>query len=118
MEVVQIPEIDHWFGDGDDFPEVWGGLRVIGMPGHTIGHCGFYSERKELLFAADLFSNFRGRAKLPPPWFNVDRSELVRSLQKANTLKLSGGVLLSHCCPGTAEQHRQDLNSLAAKYAE
>ena len=32
--------IDHFITDGDELP-FWGGLRVIYLPGHTEGHCGF-----------------------------------------------------------------------------
>ncbi len=111
----QVPQVDHWFENGDEFP-VGGGLRVIGLPGHTHGHCGFYWEKKKALFAADLFSNFRGRVKLPPPWFNVDLETVKDSLQKASQLDLSGGVLLNHSRPGTPEEHRRDLEFLAEKY--
>ena len=42
--------IDAPFADGDELP-FWGGLRVVHLPGHTLGHCGFYSRRHDLLFS-------------------------------------------------------------------
>ena len=114
----QIPEIDHWFTGDDEFPEIWGGMRVIGLPGHTNGHCGFYFEEKKLLFAADLFSNFRHRVKLPPPWFNVNRAEIIESLQKVNSLDLEGGVIINHSRSATPAENRKDLQHLADKYSK
>jgi len=113
----QSPEVDHWFQNGNEL-HVAGGLHVIGLPGHTMGHCGFYWEKEKILFAADLFSNFRGRVTLPPPWFNVDQEMVKISLQKANELDLSGGILLNHCRPGTPEEHRRDLAFLAKKHSQ
>ena len=44
--------IDHFFDDGDVLP-FWGGLEVVHLPGHTLGHCGFYSRSRDLLFVGD-----------------------------------------------------------------
>ena len=44
-------QIDRCISDGDELP-FWGGLRVVHLPGHTEGHCGFYSARHDLLFSA------------------------------------------------------------------
>ena len=41
--------------DHGDFMEIWHGLTVIHLPGHTAGHSGFYCERHKLLFCSDLF---------------------------------------------------------------
>lgn len=108
------PEVDRWFEPGEEF-EIWGGLEVIPLPGHTWGHVGFYSTRRKLLFSADLFANFYHHAKLPPPWFNVDRAAILESLARADALDLSGGVLPSHCHRGNSESHRRDLAKLVAK---
>ena len=37
----RIGHVDHTFSDGELLP-YWGGLRVVHLPGHTRGHCGFY----------------------------------------------------------------------------
>jgi glyoxylase-like metal-dependent hydrolase (beta-lactamase superfamily II) len=36
--------IDEFLSDGQELP-FWGGLKVIHLPGHTRGHCGFYSAK-------------------------------------------------------------------------
>jgi len=74
--------IDEFFGDGDELP-VWGGLKVVHLPGHSEGHCGFYSERHDLLFSGDLFASYFFKTHLPPPILN-SRPELIPgSLRKA-----------------------------------
>jgi glyoxylase-like metal-dependent hydrolase (beta-lactamase superfamily II) len=44
--------IDVMINDGIELP-FWGGLRVVHLPGHTLGHCGFYSAKHDLLFSGD-----------------------------------------------------------------
>ena len=78
-------QIDHFMADGDELP-FWGGLRVVHLPGHTEGHCGFYSERHRLLFSGDLFASYFLKVHLPPPILN-SRPELIQgSLRKALAL--------------------------------
>ena len=108
------PEIERWFQDGELLGN-WGGLRVVHLPGHTPGHCGFYSESRKLLIAGDLFANFFRFARRPPPWFKVDGTRIPASIRRANELDLSGGLLLNHCHPGSPSEHREDLRKLAEK---
>ena len=53
----------------DELP-FWGGLRVVHLPGHTDGHCGFYSARDRLLFSGDLFASYWYSTHLPPSILN------------------------------------------------
>lgn len=107
----ETPVVDQWIEPGDVL-DVWGGLHVVGLPGHTLGHCGFYSPSERLLFCGDLFANHWGLVKLPPPWFNVDAREARASLHRALALDLVG-VHPNHCRPGTAAGHLEDLRRLA-----
>ncbi|MEM1295325.1 MAG: MBL fold metallo-hydrolase [Verrucomicrobiota bacterium] len=107
------PAVDHWFEPGDELP-FWGGLRVIGLPGHTIGHCGFYSEPRRLLFSADLFSNYWGPARKPPPWFNAHPEMIDESLREAMELD-PAGVLPNHSRRQLPEAHLESLKSLAKR---
>ncbi len=108
------PVIDQWFAPGDILP-FWNGLEVIPLPGHTYGHAGLYSASQELLFAGDLFSNFHYRPKPPPRIFNVETRSIDESILRADSLPLSGGVLLSHCHRGTPQDHRNDLKRIALR---
>jgi glyoxylase-like metal-dependent hydrolase (beta-lactamase superfamily II) len=82
---ARVP-IDVPIADGDELP-LWGGLRVVHLPGHTLGHCGFYSQRHDVLFAGDLFASYflRG-AVLPPAIFNAVPEMIPASLEKARQL--------------------------------
>ena len=66
----QPPHVDEWFADGTELP-FWGGLRVVALPGHTVGHCGFLSESKRVLFVGDVF-DVTWHIGLPPAIFNDD----------------------------------------------
>jgi len=55
-------------------------------PGHTLGHCGFYSARHDLLFSGDLWVRFMMRTQASPPWFSDDVKQVPASLAKARAL--------------------------------
>lgn len=85
LRVGQPAPIDVALADGDELP-FWGGLRVLHLPGHTEGHCGFYSARHDLLFSGDLFASYFFNVHIPPPILN-SRPELIpASLEKARQL--------------------------------
>lgn len=77
--------IDVPVADGDLLP-FWGGLRVVHLPGHTLGHCGFYSEKHDLLFSGDLFASYFFNTHLPPPILNSAPALIAESLEKARRL--------------------------------
>ncbi len=98
--------IDEFFGDGDELP-FWGGLRVVHLPGHSEGHCGFYSARHDLLFSGDLFASYFFKVHLPPPILN-SRPELIPgSLRKALRLD-PRWILPNHydVCDGALHKRR------------
>ncbi len=64
----------------------WGGLEVIHLPGHTAGHCGFYSRRHDLLFSGDLFASYPWSTYLPPPILNSCPQHFPASLQRVRDL--------------------------------
>ena len=46
-------DIDIYIADGD-LADLWYGLTVIGLPGPSIGHCGFYCRHLNILFCGAL----------------------------------------------------------------
>lgn len=80
--------------DGDEL-DLWEGLKVVHLPGHTAGHSGFYCEKHKLLFSADLFASYRFWPQLPPSIFNLNGDEVAASVQRALALDLKG-VLPNH----------------------
>lgn len=82
----QPASIDVPLCDGDELP-FWGGLRVVHLPGHTDGHCGFWSGRHRLLFAGDLVAIGFWGTILPPAIFNSAPQHLQYSVMKATALR-------------------------------
>lgn len=78
--------IDRSLVDGELLPW-WGGLRVLLLPGHTMGHCGLWSEKHQLLFSGDLVAIWRTWTQLTPPWLNVDSRLHRESLRRAAALR-------------------------------
>jgi glyoxylase-like metal-dependent hydrolase (beta-lactamase superfamily II) len=58
-------KIDEFLADGQRLP-FWGGLEVVHLPGHTLGHCGFYSARHNLLFCGDMMAGYFFSTHRPP----------------------------------------------------
>lgn len=104
---------DRWLDDGD-FIDVWHGLRAVHLPGHTLGHMGFYCERLRLLFSADLFSSYRDMPRFPPGIFNSAPEQMPRSVATALALDPAGAIP-NHCDRATPEVHLQRLRRLQVK---
>lgn len=96
--------------DGDTI-DVWGGLRVVHLPGHTAGHSGLYCERRKLLFCGDLFASYGRWSHLPPRIFNANGAAVKASIGKALELDLDG-VLPNHAGQGSAHEHLERLRGL------
>jgi glyoxylase-like metal-dependent hydrolase (beta-lactamase superfamily II) len=77
--------IDVPIADGDALP-FWGGLKVVHLPGHTLGHCGFYSAKHNLLFSGDLWVRFMMRTQTSPRIFSDDISLVPGSMRKARAI--------------------------------
>jgi len=104
--------IDQFIADGDELP-FWGGLRVVHLPGHTDGHCGFFSERHQLLFSGDLFASYFFNVHLPPPILN-SKPELLRgSLRRALALQ-ARYIVPQHYDVLDGELHRRRFEKLCA----
>jgi glyoxylase-like metal-dependent hydrolase (beta-lactamase superfamily II) len=99
---------------GMDLPFL-GGLRVIHLPGHTAGHCGFYSQRFNFLFSGDLFASYWFSAHLPPRFLNSCPELFGASLQRVQ--ELSPRYLFPNHASGTnGAWHRRNFDRLAKKY--
>lgn len=85
LGVGQAVPIDVPLADNEELP-FWGGLRVVHLPGHTLGHCGFYSARHDLLFSGDLFASYFFNVHLPPAILNSAPELIPASLEKARQL--------------------------------
>ena len=103
--------IDEPLVPGAELP-FWGGLEVVHLPGHTEGHCGFYSRRFDLLFTGDLFACYRFSTHLPPFFLNSCAEKLPASLHRVQ--ELSPRYLVpNHYDRSDHEMHRQKFDALA-----
>ena len=82
----QPATIDEFLSDDQQLP-LWGGLRVIHLPGHTLGHCGFYSEKFNLLFCGDMMAGYFFSIHKPWPILNSAPKQLSASAEKIRRLK-------------------------------
>ncbi len=97
--------------EGDEL-SIWGGLRVVALPGHTHGHCGYYSAKHRLLFSGDLFATFGFGPQIAPAYLNQDNAEARRSIHRALALPLDG-VLPCHADGAPPERQLEYLRKLA-----
>jgi glyoxylase-like metal-dependent hydrolase (beta-lactamase superfamily II) len=82
----QRATIDKFLSDGQELP-FWDGLRVVHLPGHTIGHCGFYSARHDLLFSGDMFASYFFNTHKPPAILNSVPGQFAASAEKIHQIK-------------------------------
>jgi glyoxylase-like metal-dependent hydrolase (beta-lactamase superfamily II) len=108
--------IDVPLADGDELP-FWGGLRVVHLPGHTEGHCGFYSLRHDVLFSGDLFASYLAHARLPPPILNSVPALILASLEKVRRLN-PRFIVPQHYAILDGALHRRRFDALVARIVQ
>lgn len=106
-------EIDQPLHDGMELP-YWGGLRVIHLPGHTQGHCGFYSATNDVLFSGDLFASYGLLTHLPPPILNSCPVYFDASLGRVQQLS-PRRIIPNHYFRFDGELHRRRFDVLVAR---
>jgi glyoxylase-like metal-dependent hydrolase (beta-lactamase superfamily II) len=106
--------IDEPLSDNAELP-YWGGLRVVHLPGHTQGHCGFLSPRFDLLFTGDLFASYGPLVHLPPAILNSCPEHLAPSLQRV--LAISPRLIIpNHYLGFDSESHRRKFDRLVERH--
>jgi len=103
-------KIDEFISDGQELP-FWGGLQVIHLPGHTAGHCGFYSAKHDLLFSSDLFASYFFNVHKPPEFLNSVPAQLAESVEKIRRLN-PRWIVPSHYDYLDGELHRRRFAKL------
>lgn len=102
---------DRWLGDGDEL-DLWNGLTAVHLPGHTHGHMGFYCEKLEIMFTADLFASYRGMVHYPPAIFNSIPELIPESVARVLSYDLTG-IIPNHCDRASPEEHLKRLRTLS-----
>jgi glyoxylase-like metal-dependent hydrolase (beta-lactamase superfamily II) len=107
-------EIDEVFEDGAELP-FWGGLRVMHMPGHTEGHCGFYSAKHDLLFCGDMFASYFFNVHRPPAILNSCPEKFAASYEKMRKLNAKW-IVPSHYDRLDGALHRKRFDRLMKRF--
>lgn len=101
--------IDHELQDGEVLP-FWSGLQVVHLPGHTTGHCGFYSAPHDLLFSGDLFASYFFSVHPPPPILNSEPERLPQSFERVAKLN-PRWIMPNHYDRADPELHQRRFRS-------
>ena len=109
-------QIDVPFVDQQELP-FWSGLRVVHLPGHTEGHCGFYSERYQMLFSGDLFASYFHSTHLPPAILNSCPELFPSSLERVAEMN-PAWMLPNHYDALVPALHRQRFDKLVQRLAK
>lgn len=119
-------KIDVTFADGDVLPFWRGGgdgagggddgegLRVVHLPGHTAGHCGFFSERENVLFSGDLFASYAWSTHRAPRFLSSEPERIDASLARVRALG-PRGIIPNHYDVRDAAVHAARFARLWAK---
>jgi len=114
LRVGQPARIDVPLADGDELP-FWGGLRVVHLPGHTRGHCGFYSQPHGLLFSGDLFASYFFNLHFPFAILNSAPELLPATYEKV--VRLNPRLMVpQHYDVLDGALHRRRFDRLLAKH--
>jgi glyoxylase-like metal-dependent hydrolase (beta-lactamase superfamily II) len=106
--------IDQPLSHGMELP-YWGGLRVIHLPGHTQGHCGFLSARFQLLFSGDLFASYAFSTHVPPAILNSCPERFPASLDRVRELS-PRHIIPNHYFVFDGELHRRRFDALTQRW--
>ena len=91
LDEKRIPGIDIKKNDGDQFYLGKTEFKVINIPGHTIGHVAFFSQRTGVIFTGDtLFSLGCGKV------FEGTIEQMFNSLQKISSLPKNTKIYCGH----------------------
>ncbi|MGF1452154.1 MAG: MBL fold metallo-hydrolase [Opitutales bacterium] len=107
-------EVDHWLDDGDELP-IWGGLRAVHLPGHTVGHMGYLAVERRVLFAGDLFFSFGFRNGWPLPIYNSCPEYFPASARRVRELDLDG-LFPNHGDRASPEEHLRRVRRFTRRY--
>ena len=102
--------IDEPLHDGQILPW-WGGLEVMHLPGHTLGHCGFFSAQHDLLFSGDMFASYFFNTHRPAAILNSAPEQLEVSAAKIRARK-PRWIIPNHFDFQNADLHRRRFTKL------
>lgn len=106
-------QVDRELHDKEFLP-FWDGLEVLHLPGHTQGHCGFYSRKHDLLFSGDLFASYWFDTHFPPPILNSQPERIPSSVERVHKLNPKF-MLPCHYDLPDPKRHRERFDRLTQR---
>ncbi len=97
--------IDVYLNDGDEFP-IFGGMRIIHVPGHTPGSIALHFPRHGVLIVGDAMQYRFGRLMLPHRLFTQDMAAASASIRRLASLDFDT-LCFSHFRPIVRDADRR-----------
>lgn len=114
---LRVAPVHRTVSDGDVLPDVMGGLRAVGTPGHTPDHMAYWHPGRRILFCGDVMMRMPGLS-LPFNAFTVDMEQNKRSVARVaelgvDLLCLGHGPPLANAAPAISRFARSVTRSVA-----
>lgn len=87
-------EIDIPVKNGD-LIDLFGGMEVVFLPGHSIGHLGYLHRPSKILFVGDFIDTRWKKERFPPAIFNTFPERFPESIALINEMDLNG-IISNH----------------------
>jgi glyoxylase-like metal-dependent hydrolase (beta-lactamase superfamily II) len=78
--------VDQEVEDGETLDDIYPGLRVVHLPGHSPGQVGYFNERESWLVGGDVMMHVLPQLTLPLALFTLEPEEAKRSILKVAKL--------------------------------
>lgn len=88
---LQIPLVDHWLQEDSQIEQGAFQIKVIELPGHTLGHLGYFFKKEMWLFSGDVVFGL-GCGRL----FEGSFEQMYETLQKIKTLPVETKIFCAH----------------------
>jgi glyoxylase-like metal-dependent hydrolase (beta-lactamase superfamily II) len=108
--------VDQELHAGDVLNDIFPGLTVVDLPGHSPGQVGFYVPAQRLLIGGDVLSCFPWGLSLPIALFTADMDEAKRSIQKVAAMDVDT-LAVGHGHPLT-ERADHEIEAFLARLAK
>ncbi len=88
---LQIPVVDYWLHEDSQIDQGAFQIKVIELPGHTLGHLGYFFKKEMWLFSGDVVFGL-GCGRL----FEGSFEQMFQTLQKIKTLPEETQIFCAH----------------------
>jgi glyoxylase-like metal-dependent hydrolase (beta-lactamase superfamily II) len=106
-------KVDRYLKEGDVLSEVMGGMQVLEVPGHSLGHVAFWQPEQRVLICGDVIFNLLNKRRLPIRVATVDMDLNRRSIARLASLNPST-ILFGHG-PALTRNAAREIRKFARK---